>query len=963
MEKLRKTLALVMVFTMMVSTVAFAAVPDDVKGTDYEEAASVLGVLSIMNGDDGGFRPNDTITRAEFAAVVARALDLEDAAKVSGGSTEYTDVPATHWAAGYINLASDMGIINGYGNGNFGPEDTVKYEQALTMIVRALGYEPAAKQKGGYPVGYLFIASNEGITDDIDAVSGTPALRGDVAQMVYNSLTVDMMEQDEYGDEATFKKAVGKNLLTEYLDVDKVLGVVSATYWADFGRNLGENEVAIKIKEVNEEEVTEKTETYEISDNVNADKLLGYEVELFVTDDDEIITISATDSNTLLDIKNEGATRDDEGYMTNQTELIENTDDGDVESYTFNYFDPDDDEWDDVKIDKDALFIINGEDVEAKYMVHRSDKDDNLEEDPGFKEKYAYATLTNYSWNMSFKLVNNDEDGDYDLIYQICGAPSVVDFYDEENDELVMLRESDLSYEFDDDDKVEVISMMAFASKGEADLTLEDLKHGDVVVAIMAPSEDQFVFIVSPFKEEGVIEEVSERTTYEKTRVLYKGMELLVNAAVTKTYVTVNGVEMECGLYTNGGIVSNVVDMTDGKDKMTYDFNVGDEGIFYKDLERKLVAIDLSESSNSSNYGYLLDSEASDEDFESGRKFKILTATGDEVIYEADDEVEIDGDEVEADKIFDLSEIIDGDIPDDGVFLGQGYIDVNDNDVYDPADDETIGMLMQYELNSNGEITEVYTEDSSEFNYEDYMLGASFNEDTKKIGIEDADGDFIESELLDSDTLVFFISTADEDDNDVYGVEDISEDDEFEVVDFYYEDAGKPDVIVIYSAEFSGASTDYEIAVVDRITSARNDSDDKVDKLYGYIKGEEVAQLAEDGLNIKADEGDIIYVTYNSDGEIDGVEEYKFNYKGDAVAYAVYDKDSESITIWEDGDEESYTFADTYYVYKIDESADEFTVESYSDIKTKDKNRDNYSQVALGFNDDDQVEVVVIYSE
>ncbi len=950
MTKLKKMLALLVVFMMVVSTVAVAAVPDDVKGTDYEEAASVLGVLNIMNGDDGGFRPDDTITRAEFAAVVARALDLEDAAKVSGGTTEYTDVPATHWAAGYINLASDMEIINGYGNGNFGPEDTVKYEQALTMIVRALGYEPAAKQKGGYPVGYLFIASNEGITDDIDAVSGTPALRGDVAQMVYNSLTVDMMEQDEYGDEATFKKKEGKNLLTEYLDVDKVLGVLSGTYWADFGRNLGKNEVAVTLREVNDEEVTKTVEKYEVGDNKYVEQLLGNEVELFVTDDDEIITISRTDSNETLSCKMETEDYDKDGNLLHKTGLVANKSNDEVTSYTFNFYIEEDDEWDDVKVDKDALFIVNGEDVKAEHIVAYGD---------GTDPKYDCGILSNNSWSMAFKLINNDEDGDYDSINQVCGAPMVVDYYDAEDKELYTLRDTDPKYEFDDDDNITVTTLMAYYS-GDATskLKLEDLKKGDVLVGMMSPSEDQYFFILSPFVSEGVIEEVREEVTHPS--------KLYPSYVEIKTHVTIDGKESECDRL-------GVVDLND--EEMFTDFSVGDEGLFYMDLEGKVVAIDFSSSSDSSNYGYLLDSEASDEDFESGRKFKILTAKGDEVIYEGAEEIETNViknegtddeeiviEEVDADQIYDLD---DTDIPANGVALGKTtYIDLNGNGSYDIDSDQGIGQLIQYELNSNGEITEIYTEDSNEFDADGSMEDAKFNEDTRKMYITDGDGDVIDDTLLGKDTLVFFIDTDDEDDSDVYTVADISDEDTFADV-YYYTENGDLEVIVIRSTEFEGASTDYEIAVVDRVTKVKNDSDDKVSKLYAYIKGEEVQKIAEDTISDldNSSQGDILYITYNSDGEIDGVEEVEFDYNGDAVAFAVYDKDSESITIWKGGKEVSESFASTYYVYKIDESADEFTVESYSDIKTKEKNGDNYSQVALGFNDDEQVEVVVIYSE
>ncbi len=942
MEKVKKILALVMVFAMVVSTGAFAAVPNDVKGTDYVEAASVLGVLNIMNGDAGGFRPNDTITRAEFAAVVARSLDLEDAAKVSGGSTEYTDVPSTHWAAGYINLASDMGIINGYGNGEFGPEDTVKYEQAITMIVRALGYEPAAEDKGGYPVGYLVIASNEGITDDVDAVSGTPAIRGDVAQMIYNSLTVDLMEQTGYGDDATYETEAGKNLLSEKLDVDKVIGVVSGTYYADFDRNLGENEVAIKLREVNDKEVTETIEKYETADNVNADKWLGYEVELFVTDDDEIIKISKTDNNKLL-LANFKGTSDDGKHQTDLTENYDN--DGNVKSYTFKYYIDADDDWETVKVDKDVLCAINGEDVNQRFIVHRK-------EDPNPNLDYTYATLTNDSYNMRLTLVNNDGDGDYDFIDQACGAPAVFDYYDKDDNTIYTLRSGDLTYEFDDDDKVEVSSLAASFLGTGPDLTLEDIKHGDVISCTMTPSKNKYSIMVSSMQEEGVVEEV--RINY--TKHYYKGY--LVD--VPSYHVTVNGVEMELDL---GGVVN----LTDGKDEMISfeEFNIGDEGVFKKDLEGKLVAVDLSKSTKTLNYGYLIDSVPAESGFDSGRKLKILTASGNEVVYDGDDEIEIDGDEYDADRIFDEEDDDTEDLNDDDAIDGEGSID--DKDLDSRYIRLNSGQLIKYELNSDGDIVNIYTGASSEAKYKATASNATYDEDTHKFG--DSSVEY----KLDKDTIVFYINESDMDESDVYGYEDIDEDNDdpngyAEVLFYKVSSIGKADVVVIKDTSFVGASSDYEIAVVERVSTAKNDSDDNVDKLYGFIKGEEVTQLAEDGVKIndnsaRANVGDILYITYNGDGEIDDVEKIAFDYETGVVGLAVYDKDSDTIVVWESNDKETYTFADTYYVYKYDESKDDLTVESYSDIKTVDKNDDNYSEVGLGLNDDDQVEVIVIYSE
>ena len=105
------------------------------------EAVTVMSALNLLKGyEDGTFGPDKTITRAEFAAVVVRMLGMEDAAAGAATATNFTDVPATHWAAGYVKIANQKGIIAGYGDGTFGPDDEVTYEQAIKMLVCALGY-------------------------------------------------------------------------------------------------------------------------------------------------------------------------------------------------------------------------------------------------------------------------------------------------------------------------------------------------------------------------------------------------------------------------------------------------------------------------------------------------------------------------------------------------------------------------------------------------------------------------------------------------------------------------------------------------------------------------------------------------------------------------------------------------------------------------------------------------------
>ena len=79
-----------------------------------------------------------------------------------------------------------MGIVNGYGNGKFGPSDPVTYEQVLTMIVRATGLESFAIESGGYPDGYIAVADDCGYTSRVSADKGELLPRWKIAQILYN---------------------------------------------------------------------------------------------------------------------------------------------------------------------------------------------------------------------------------------------------------------------------------------------------------------------------------------------------------------------------------------------------------------------------------------------------------------------------------------------------------------------------------------------------------------------------------------------------------------------------------------------------------------------------------------------------------------------------------------------------------------------------------------------------------
>jgi len=99
-------------------------------GAWYSQAVRTLAQLGIIQGyDDGTFRPNDPITRAEFAVIAARFDDLEFVSGVA-----FTDVAMSHWAVDSIQSAYAKGWVNGYGSGEFRPEQNITRAEVAKII-------------------------------------------------------------------------------------------------------------------------------------------------------------------------------------------------------------------------------------------------------------------------------------------------------------------------------------------------------------------------------------------------------------------------------------------------------------------------------------------------------------------------------------------------------------------------------------------------------------------------------------------------------------------------------------------------------------------------------------------------------------------------------------------------------------------------------------------------------------
>ena len=194
---MKKFLSIVMVLMMVFafSASAFAVDYSDVDSLAQEVQDSIAKVsaLAIFEGDgDNTFRPNDTITRAEFTKVACVAAGLGTSGDaLKNTASQFTDVQPGEWWAGWINLAVAQGYMKGDPNGTFRPKDPITMAEVTTVLLRMLGYTD--NLPGLWPVDYIAQAGKLDLFDNVDFKSDAPATRAQVAVLLDNNLDQNLV--------------------------------------------------------------------------------------------------------------------------------------------------------------------------------------------------------------------------------------------------------------------------------------------------------------------------------------------------------------------------------------------------------------------------------------------------------------------------------------------------------------------------------------------------------------------------------------------------------------------------------------------------------------------------------------------------------------------------------------------------------------------------------------------------
>ena len=233
----------------------FSDVADNYTATAIE----TLRLMGVLDGySDGTFRPNAALTRAQFCKMAVYAMDGSSELGRYSTVTIFPDVKPSFWASSYINMAAKKSIIAGFADGKFKPNQTVTAGQAVTILMRGLGYKDE-NMGGVWPQGYMAEAKTCGLLKSTGITSAYSALtRGQAAKLFLNLFEA--------------KRGTGEGAV--------VL----------FNYSIGEKEVYLTALDAGKGTMTAGGTLYDMAHPVTSTSLIGSKGKVVLNGDGEILT-------------------------------------------------------------------------------------------------------------------------------------------------------------------------------------------------------------------------------------------------------------------------------------------------------------------------------------------------------------------------------------------------------------------------------------------------------------------------------------------------------------------------------------------------------------------------------------------------------------------------------------------------------------------------------------------------
>lgn len=459
---------------------------------------------------------NDKVSREDFLVALVNLVY----GKNYPASTLFGDVSSDKEALlQSLSCAVKVGMVSP--TGTFRPDDAINYSEMYKMAVVALGYNMLAEQNGGWPAGYMFVASKTGLTQSVEGTDGEVSAK-DALTVLYNVITLEFMEQTSFGETLIYTVAKGKSILSERYNIGLISGIVNAddvTSITDAGSALSKGEITIGTK------------TYK---NLSGKSLLGYNVKAYVRTNgsaEEVISIHKYENREI---------------FTNDFDFLSQN--------------------------KIRVYSEDGKDKD--YSIYR-----------GYSAilnnvAFPYVNLSDYEGrdDVTLYLIDNNNDGVYDVIkiydwdYMQIGKIDAVNMilFDEYAPSVYsdgrVIGSSSLNLNPED----VFVKIYDFTGSSLKPISIDELSSGDIISYCLSTDGKSLYVFKSSYKVTGVLDEYSssDRIMYINS-VTYE----LSDYAYNKFSNFIIGEEITLYLDATGKIIA----FKHGDDKYVYGYMMGME--------------------------------------------------------------------------------------------------------------------------------------------------------------------------------------------------------------------------------------------------------------------------------------------------------------------------------------------------------------------------------------------------
>ena len=219
-------LAFACAFTMFAGAASYSD-KADIKATTAVDMLSSLGV--IQGYDDGSFKPNTTVTRAQMAKMIyVLRTGNSDASAYNDDKTSFTDI-GTHWARGYIKYCQSLNIIAGKSTTKFDPNGNVTAQEAAKMLLVTLGYD--AQKAGLVGAGWASktnaLADENGLLENVNTSFTAACPRQYAAQLIYNAIdAATVVWRDDAYTNQNYNGKDNQTIGEKYMGLSKTVGIL-----------------------------------------------------------------------------------------------------------------------------------------------------------------------------------------------------------------------------------------------------------------------------------------------------------------------------------------------------------------------------------------------------------------------------------------------------------------------------------------------------------------------------------------------------------------------------------------------------------------------------------------------------------------------------------------------------------------------------------------------------------------